>query len=264
MGINKLQDHSNKVIAFSHIPKAAGSTITHILRSKFGINHCRAISQNEFYTKRDFEFDNKIYSNIKSISGHQLRPFVDFGEYENNIFWFIMLREPIERFISQYRWWKFQNKSKIDFEEWCKVKGEKFANFQVRWIAGDENIERAIDLLNNKIHCVGSQEYFNESLKHLRVISNNKLIPTEIKRIVNPAKKSVSSINLELCKKYNTLDLALYKFFIDEILPKQKEKAVSEINDPFQPTLGNMYRKSSNMIYHKLIYSGLKKFILIK
>ena len=82
-----------KIIAYVHIPKAAGSTITHLLRSRFGLNHCRAFSKSPIYDQTDLKIDKWVYPNMKSISGHQLRPHVDFGEYEEELFWFVMLRE---------------------------------------------------------------------------------------------------------------------------------------------------------------------------
>ena len=146
MGINR-----KRILAFIHIPKAAGSTVTHILRSKFGLNHCRVISKDEVYKPKDLIFDQKIYPRLQSISGHQLRPHINFGSFEEQLFWFVMLREPVERFISQYKWWRHTNNSKISFEKWCEIKGKKFADFQVKWLAGESNVEKAIEILDRKI-----------------------------------------------------------------------------------------------------------------
>lgn len=248
-----------KVIAFVHIPKAAGSTITHIFRSTFGLSHCRAISKNEIYTKKDLQLDRKLYPFLKAISGHQLRPHIDFGDYEKELFWFVMLRDPVERFVSQYKWWLKMNNSDLDFNQWCALKGKKFANFQVRWLAGEENSDKAIAILANKMDCVGTQSHFNDSLKMLHFRSGVASLPTRIEKRINSANKQDDRFTIEQAYEYNQHDLKLYQFFLKNIWTEQKREIEEFQSDfIFKDNYFGTINRNLNLAYHGLVYKSLK------
>lgn len=256
MGINNPE--KSNILTFVHIPKAAGSTITYLLRSIYGIQHCRAFSVKEIYTKKDMEFDVKLYPFLKSISGHQLRPHVDFGSFEDKLIWFVMLREPIERFYSQYRWWCKQNNSSISFKDWCDKKGEKFSNFQVRWIAGDRDVEKAKKILLEKFDVVGDQADVNKSLQILSTRLNDNRFPEVMHQKINKAKNKIGEVDEELASTYNQLDIELYAFFRNNIWTPQLQSS-SLSKKEFRITFQNRINRLLNLAYHKGIYTPIKK-----
>src|SRR3990172_5257573 len=122
-----------KILAFVHIPKNAGSYVIFLLRAYYGTNHCRAIARsNGTYTKADLKQDLRLYPGLRSFSSHEVKPYIDYGEMEEKIIWATLLRNPYERFPSQYRWWCRMNRQEPGFRNWCTERGERFGNFQTR------------------------------------------------------------------------------------------------------------------------------------
>lgn len=54
------------------------------------------------YLYQDLKKDARLFRRLKCITGHGLKPFVDFREYESRLRWFTFLRDPKKRFISHY------------------------------------------------------------------------------------------------------------------------------------------------------------------
>lgn len=242
------------ILVFSHIPKAAGSTITHHLRCFYGINHCRAHTENPVYTRRDFFKDLKFYPRIKAISGHRVQAHVDFGEHENYMQWITVLREPISRFISQYKWWVKRHSPKLSFEEWCEIKGDQFANFQVKWIAGEDDFEGATKLLKHKFIAVGDQEEFQKSMLLFNSIFKLPIFPAKNIQ-VNKASQQ-SHFDFQLAKHYNQLDLELYQYFRKDIWPDQLRKILS--GTTLTRRVPRQLNRIINLGYHVLIYKNFR------
>jgi len=242
------------IFVFSHIPKAAGSTITHHLRCFYGINHCRAHTDNSVYTPKYLVNDLKFYPRLKAISGHKVRAHVDFGEYENYMQWITMLREPISRFISQYRWWAKRHSPKMSFEEWCEAKGNQFANFQVKWIAGEDNIDKAGMLLKHKFIGVGDQNEFQKSMLIFNSLFGKQIFPTNN---IQVNKSTIEgNFDLQLAERYNLLDLELYKYFRQDIWPIQLRKKPLETG--LKQRIPRQLNRMLNLGYHVLIYKNFR------
>jgi hypothetical protein len=98
----------SKILAYSHIPKAGGKTLIGLLRSFFGLTHVdveHRFSSNaidRWYRREDLAFDLRIHPCVRSLAGHWLRPYINFGEYDDNLQWYTMVRNPMTRSFSQY------------------------------------------------------------------------------------------------------------------------------------------------------------------
>lgn len=219
------------MFAFTHIPKTAGTTLNYILQKNFGNRLNSVIPRKGVnYSYEDLKKDNLIYSNVKCISGHGVKPFINYGEFNNQLKWFTFLRDPIKRFVSQYIHQQTSNLKQyhMPIEEWA----DRYArsNWQVKWIAGEEDLEAAKQIIKEKFVFIGLTEKFDESLlkmqnvfgnrfdinyKNQKMLSRDNSLKNEL--LNNQYMELVSFFKLQ-----NELDLKLYDFVLNEIYPTQK------------------------------------------
>ncbi len=158
-----------KIIAFSHIPKTAGTSFNHMIRRYFGQQlisaRPRSGTPGATYRKEDLDNDHQIYKNPRCISGHCLKPFVDFKEHADRLMWFTFLREPEKRLLSQFVHQQTSNVKvhKMDFPAWCKRFHRK--DWLVKWIAGEHDLNAAQQILAEKFSAIGLVEHFDDSVK---------------------------------------------------------------------------------------------------
>ena len=210
------------ILAFTHIKKAAGTTLSHILRANYFLKYCdvKALSKNSNsdFLSTDMIKLFKINPFIKAIGGHSVAPFGDLQNNFKNMRFITLLRNPIKRYISQYQYNVEKLKHTGSFREFLENKTSW--NKQVRTIAGSEDVELAKYILKNKYLLVGIVEEFDEFL----ILLKRKLQPLNFHpgyRIKNIGRKN-SSLRKELekqIKQYrediqerNMLDIELYHF----------------------------------------------------
>jgi hypothetical protein len=159
----------NKILVFSHMMKTAGTSISKQLIAHYGskmhIVPGGLLMNDDCYNKEGFKNDyKKLHQRLKLISGHPMRPYIDFGEHEKNMAWFTFFREPTKRFVSHYLHdYKWTNHFSLNSHkvmknssiiEWDKF--YNFSNYQTRFIAGENNFDKAVELLEKKDRMGGS------------------------------------------------------------------------------------------------------------
>ena len=122
-----------RIIAFSHIPKTAGMTVQLLLRRHFGLRHLD-LPKGFIYTEALLSRDLRLNPLIRSLAGHSLRPFVDFGALEDRLVWYTFLCDPVKRFVSHYQHAVEKGGVQTPFDEWLRE--PENANWQVRMLAG--------------------------------------------------------------------------------------------------------------------------------
>src|SRR5689334_20556677 len=94
---------------FNHIPKCAGSTYLNLFRKALGTPRVLQIDVNE---DRDYELSPADYDAYDCVIGHfSVRWNNAFGEKRR---WLTALREPVDRVISTYYFWR-NNVPSADF-----------------------------------------------------------------------------------------------------------------------------------------------------
>ena len=234
-----MKNFDGKILAFSHIPKTAGSSINYLLRRYFGSSLMAVRSrkgQNSPYQFSDFVEDSGIYPKLSCISGHPLKPFVDFGLHERNFNWFTFFRDPEKRFISHYIHQQTGNESeyKMDLARWAKKYNR--SNIQVRWIAGEEDLEAAKQILDAKFQIIGITEEFEESVAQLRdfnrlfgfscCLKKRKMVARSHE--IRKATESDSGYN-QIIEDNNALDRELYSYALDRF--SDQSKKIKQLND---------------------------------
>lgn len=135
------------------------------LRCYFGFKY-RGVSRElgRLYSEADLRRDLAWNPAIRYIGGHDIRPHVDFGEFERNLRWFSIFREPGERLLSHY----YQQVSKpgadqLELLEWMD-KNPNRSYWQTYMISGTDNATNAIEIIDRKYEFVGLNEHYEESL----------------------------------------------------------------------------------------------------
>ena len=107
----------NKLVFFAHIPKCAGSTLENYLAKRFG----KAAFLDGQYLKVANPWNNTSPQHIDAKSLSRLFPD-DFFDIS-----FAVVRHPVDRLVSAYRWQKYQYKSIADemgFSSWLRSVAE--------------------------------------------------------------------------------------------------------------------------------------------
>jgi hypothetical protein len=263
-----------EILAFTHIPKCAGTTMVYLLRRNFGWRHMDAIAGDTprrppVYTPRDLRRDLRIYPLLRSVAGHYVQPFVDMEEFDDRLAWYTILRDPVRRFLSHYRdnvrrgWAK-------DMGEWLAKTESYLPNSQVLWLAGVPDLEAAKQVLTGKFRGVGLTERFDESLLILRQrlgLTGFGIWYGQPKNVAGPARphddapERIEEFREEILRR-NELDQKLYEFVQEEVWPRQvaeyggasrlQEDLVREMAR--RPSAGDRARGLHNVIHRNLVY----------
>ena len=253
--------------AYIHIEKTGGQSLNFILRNSFGLQHCDVLSINkdvDYLDAKEFLGLSKLFPNIKSISGHKVKPYSDLtGQIDKDIFYFTFLRDPIQRMISHYQFIVTHfPKFASPFPEW--VKNVNQHNLMTKKICGEDSLDEAIRVINDRLGFIGLFEEYNLSMQMLDFFMPHDLNLYAVRKN-NPKENAArnSILNnpewLEMVVECNRNDTKLYNYIKKEIFPKQKEKYESH-----QPI--NHYIKESswsymkNRIHRNTIYKGYVLF----
>ncbi|HWD94043.1 MAG TPA: sulfotransferase family 2 domain-containing protein [Verrucomicrobiae bacterium] len=205
-----------------HIPKTGGTSFGDILENNFGICNCHANQINRStFTRADLSFARKFFPRMRSLTGHNLidPPQLSIAD----AFYTIFLREPVARVISHYQYSVQHGGNKKGFEETLKL-SENLENLQVKLIAGGRDLDKAKRFLE-QCSFVGLTEKFDLSLRVLEGVSPWKLNLSYQRRVVAKDYAIKDSLDRDermrgIAREYNRLDLELYEFALNEILPR--------------------------------------------
>jgi len=245
----------------------------HLLRKNFGAGHIivwRRIRPT-LYRKRDLDADLRANPWTRSLSGHPLKPFADLGENGQRLVWYTMLRDPIKRFISHYQH-QFDRGGRedyrVDFRQWMETFPRD--NWMVRMMAGEDDLEAAKQIMQEKIRCVGFMEKYNESLLVFRhrmnlpgfdvtyVKPKNVAARTEVARKVAD---KFDEFRAEVIEQ-NKLDLELYNWALRTLWAAQVEeygagRLSCDLEKEFgaqTESIGSRINLASNYLHRNLYY----------
>ena len=217
------------MVVFCHIPKTAGMAVYDILKSNFGLRFLASTTWGKRLprtTRRDLAIELLTYPKVIALAGHGLRPFVGYAEYNERFQWFTFLRDPIQRVVSHYVYDCETRRTELGFEDWLT---NDMSNYQVRWLAGKEDLASAKQFLSERCALIGFQERFNESLVLIKHFLFDEQLVISHARQVNVTRSTADKRRLverlseyrDLIEETNALDLALYRFAREELWPRQ-------------------------------------------
>lgn len=260
---------------FIHIPKTGGTTINCIM------------SKSEWQTKPDFNYRHIVYETKRSNSADIFNPIKNdmYTNYEI----FTMLRNPIDRLISEYYFIKDRPefmtllkpipKNLLDY-----VKHRQTSNYMVGFLLGKrmydnilvtendlQQVKNSIESLNIK---VGFFEEYEKSMKYFSSITGIKWPKTvNIKRktLNRPEIEDVSEKIKDAIIKNNSLDFELYDFCktsFDKIILNNTTKGINFIGNEYDYIMKYTQRfnllqiglKNKNFIaYNQIFFNELNK-----
>ena len=269
---------NKKIISFCHIIKCSGTTLSSLLRRSYGMNQLSVMPKpgETIYGREQLKRDIRIFPNMRSITGHGLRPYIDYGDMEERLEWFSWLREPTARLISGYQHSIEKGGRNISFEDWLREPLHR--NIQVYFLTGSEDdLDGAKEVILNKMRFVGLVERFDESLVLFKHIMGLEDLNIDYPKPANAAIKGRHAADIyEDLEKYRDLiecntsvDQALYRWFVDEIYPtyvsafggERLAPSVEEVFKRAEVPSAERRRELLNNAFRKTIYEPLLRRI---
>ena len=216
-----------RLICFTHIQKAGGTSVEVIMRRHFGLGYMLVDPREGWiYRPQDLAADLRLNPLARHLCGHWLRPFVDFGPDVDPI-WYTMVREPISRFISHYQYHLERMDSSQSFEDFLRSPIQE--NVQTWLIAGEQDVDAAKQILETRFRAVGVLEWFRESMLIVREALELDGLRFRQEPRSNPASSLemrerlgvLADMYADECLERNRLDIELYRFVREEIFPRQ-------------------------------------------
>ena len=227
-----------KLIAFCHIEKAAGTSLIHVLRRVFFLRYAavRPMHSRETlnFSSKDLDVILKINPFIHAIGGHSVAPYGDLMRRAKSLTFITQVRDPVSRAVSQYRFWN--NRQIDDSGPESFLKHPVSQNFQVKKLAGQNNFQLAKNNILENFMLAGTVERFEEFL----VLLAQKLgLPlnwfTYRKQNVDcgPSDTNIPNDFADRLRERNQLDQSLYDWIDGELYPRY----ISEYHGDFAADL---------------------------
>mgnify|MGYP001496175526 CR=1 FL=1 len=258
------------MLVFVHMHKTAGTTVSHILRSTYGLDHCQVEPwhdrwQGEPFSAHDLRRVRRLYPNLKSIAGHRVMAYPNLQERDTQLKYFTLMRDPIKLCASRFQYKvNVSNKENLDFEEWIQRDWPR--DHQTKWIAGVADVDKAIRILHEKNIFVGLTERFDESMVLLKGLLADDLDISY--RRVNVARDKTLAQSLlanertrEMLIESQKADMELYQYVRDEYYPALRREYGPSLEADvthYQHTRRNTFN------YTNLTLCRLKHYMLYK
>jgi len=234
------------VYAFVHIDKTAGRTVRAVLRRSFGAGHCEIRTpyarrsgdrhdRSVYVNADDLRRVRRIYRHLRGIAGHNVKPYSDLDAACPEIRYLTFLRDPVSRYLSHFKN-RAETYGRADFDRWAAQ--DSMRDFQTRSLAGEANLQRALDLVSRRIGFVGLNEAFDESLLMLgqwlaepgfrpEYRPVNRLVDKERPRDAARAQADLGYLDTPEVRdrllELNALDQQLYDFAVREHFARQRQ-----------------------------------------
>ena len=230
--------NTNDLLIFLHVPKTAGSTFHQILNARYRASKTHNVFGSRYSEESIAEFmrdGSTKYTGVELLKGHMPFGLHSYASHSKSRY-ITILRNPIERVISQYYYIKKNVNNPLydavegggmsitDFVESGVAVGMN--NGQCRFLNGDldeyafnECDEQLLNQVKDNIEkhfvWVGLTERFDESVLLLADLMKWKKLPFYFRENVSKTRKparAISDQDIKAIQHYNKYDLELYEY----------------------------------------------------
>jgi len=220
------------LFCFIHIERSGGTTLHYLLRKTF-INYYSIPTYNgkygEILNPCNFSRIISTLPFIKGVGGHTLRSYAGYEDsIKKPIFYITFLRDPIERYISQFNYILAHFNKNMSFDHYLSL--HRFQNFQIKKICGYDNLQKGINEIN-RYGFVGLTDRFDESITFLsknlgvnyiniKINKRNTIESTNLTKYLSPS--DLTDKQFRKVTDNNKLDIDFYKYVEEQIFESQK------------------------------------------
>jgi len=244
-----------------HIEKCGGTTLIHMLRRNFGLNHFDIIPADKtssLVNAADVAAVRSLRPSSSSIAGHSVRAYLNLADSGVDLEYYTILRDPIKRYISDYQHFVEVLHYPDDFENWLE-RSDRF-NLQTKAISGGEDVDLAKSLLRHRFSLVGIIEEFDLFLSGFRALVFPVPFDTHYivknsstsRRVDYRTKVDINRYAKQIADR-NALDLELYQFVSCVLLPEQEER-FGRVSESAIPRWKLLISGKLNSLYRNLVY----------
>lgn len=255
----------NTLVGFCHIEKAAGTSLIHLLRDslKYAYGDVRPVFTNRhgFFDTSDLRFYRRLNPRIRVVGGHSVVPHAGIGKLPDVQF-ITVVREPVARCMSLFRFWVDRMGMSISHEEFLRHRNAR--NFQVRKIAGTEDVAAAKQIIQSRFALAGVVECYDEFAEQLTTSlgARGSPVAATARNVAPQGRVSALASALEQrLREQNLLDLELWTWLRSQWTarpPIAKEERVPQ-NPPSGP-IGVLCERLYRSAYLKGL-SGIARVI---
>lgn len=263
----------NKILVFSHIEKCGGTTLLELLRTNLGLQHCDIILKDKLSNEtqeNDIKTAIQCYPRMISLSSHALKPYLNYGRYNEKLRFYTILRDPIDRYISDFQHDFYRRGFNGSICDWLKYDTKH--NYMTKFIAGENNLDLAKEILMKRFDLIGIMERYEDFISALTELFSPTLIDSKF-QVVNQAGKlptfTISKktkirqkVNFDeeiydMIREKNESDILLYDFAKTLSSHKISNVSVKKFTNRRQTRLSSYTKKQNRiitMLYRNLIY----------
>lgn len=220
------------LVAFVHIEKAAGTTLLYLLRRNYlgrylDVRPYALREPRGMFTADDLRLALRINPFLRAIGGHAVTPRSDLTSHSPRpVRYITVLREPVARYLSQFRYWNRVMGKDWSFERF--LDHELSFDMQTRKLSGARDASAALSILRDEFALVGTVEALDEFLVQFAAISALPFDPHYRARNTGESDRAEAD---KLMQKFgdevvsrNQSDLALYEHVTNALLPEQRAR----------------------------------------
>lgn len=245
-----------------HIPKAAGTTITTMLRRTFGVRHIDVEPWHGYshrpFSAKDFRKLYKINPLLVSLAGHTVSPVSDLDDVVD-VRYFSYLRDPLTRTASHYQYQHQRMGVKEPLSDWLNAPSHR--NVQVGLLSKQGTAAEAIDEIRRRNMFIGLVEKFDESHAWLeRWMGHRLALPRRDRNVASDSSIHRSLLEddsaMRLITASNDQDLLLYEYVTSEWLPSYASEWPLALPESSHDSalLADDAREAANRVVRNVVY----------